>query len=266
MDQPLAHIDPRAKIGENVKIDPFAVISGDVEIGAGTWIGPHVVIDNGARIGANCQIFPGAVIATIPQDLKFEDEYTTVEIGDRTVVREYATINRGTNYHKKTVVGSDALIMTYAHIAHDCIVGNNAIIANAVNLGGHVEIGNWAIVGGMCAVHQFVRIGDHAIVSGGSRIGKDIPPYAKAHGVYPVAYAGVNSLGLKRRNYSKEMIHMIQDIYRILYQSGMNTTQALEVLENDFPKSEVGNEIINFVRSSKRGIMRGNGSIENDPD
>ncbi|MCB9230300.1 MAG: acyl-ACP--UDP-N-acetylglucosamine O-acyltransferase [Bacteroidia bacterium] len=267
MDRTLAHIDPSAKIGENVEIGPFSVIAGDVEIGDGTWIGPHVVIDNGARIGRDCRIFAGAVISTIPQDLKFQGEYTTAEIGDRTVIREYATINRGTSYSHRTVVGSDTLIMAYAHIAHDCIVGHNAIVANAVNMGGHVEIGNWAIIGGMCAIHQFTRVGDHAILAGGAKIMKDIPPFVKVAGVYPVTYGGVNSIGLKRRGFTKEQIHLIQDIYRIIYQSGMNNTQALEVLENDFPQSKEGNEIIEFIRATKRGLMRGNGgTLDHDED
>jgi UDP-N-acetylglucosamine acyltransferase len=211
---------------------------------------------DGARIGENCEIFPGAVISAIPQDLKFDGEESLAIIGDNTIVRECATINRATKATGKTIVGSNCLIMAYAHIAHDCIIGNNAIIVNNVALGGHVEIGDHAIIGGLTAVHQFIKIGKHCMVSGGSLVRKDIPPYVKA-GREPLSFIGINSIGLRRKNFSEEEITEIQNIYRILYQKGNNNTQAINKIEIDFKISEIRDEIISFVRNSGRGIMRG---------
>jgi UDP-N-acetylglucosamine acyltransferase len=210
----------------------------------------------GARIGENCEIFPGAVISAIPQDLKFDGEDSLAIIGDNTIIRECATINRATKATGKTIVGNNCLIMAYAHIAHDCIIGNNAIIVNNVALGGHVEIGEHAIIGGITAVHQFIKIGKHCMVSGGSLVRKDIPPYVKA-GREPLSFIGINSIGLRRKNFSEEEITEIQDIYRILYQKGNNNTQAVNKIEIDFKISEIRDEIISFVRNSGRGIMRG---------
>lgn len=252
----LSHIHPDARIADSVKIDPFVTIQEDVEIGEDCWIGSNVVIHAGARIGNGVKIFPGAVISSIPQDLKYAGEETTVEIGDRTVIREFATINRGTSYSGKTVVGSDALLMAYSHVAHDCVIGDHAIIANAVNLAGHVVVGDYAIIGGLSAIHQFVRIGNHCILAGGSLAGKDIPPYTKA-ARYPLAYAGVNVVGLRRRGFSGEQIEEIKEIYRVMYLSGKNVTQGLKSLENDFDQSPLRDEIIEFVRSSDRGLMKG---------
>jgi UDP-N-acetylglucosamine acyltransferase len=261
MIQPLAYIHPSARIARGVTVDPFAVIHGDVEIGEGTWIGSNVTIMDGARIGKNCRIFPGAVIAAIPQDLKFEGERSTVEIGDNVTIRECATINRGTVDRMTTKVGSNTLIMAYVHLAHDCIVGSNCIIANAVNMAGHVSVGDYVVIGGMSAVHQFVHIGAHAMVSGGSLVRKDVPPYVKA-GREPLSYVGINSVGLRRRGYANEKITEIQNIYRWLYVSGLNTSEALTRIEAEMPATPERDEIIEFIQNAKRGIMRGYTSEE----
>lgn len=261
MIQPLAYIHPNAKISRGVTVDPFAVIHGDVEIGEGTWIGSNVTIMDGARIGKNCRIFPGAVIAAIPQDLKFDGEKTTVEIGNHVTIRECVTINRGTNDRMTTRVGEHTLIMAYVHLAHDCLVGAHCIIANAVNMAGHVVVGDHAVIGGMSAVHQFVHIGSHVMISGGSLVRKDVPPFVKA-GREPLSYAGINSIGLRRRGFSNEAITAIQDIYRILYVSGLNTSDALARIEAEMTATSERDEIILFIQNAKRGIMRGYGKDE----
>lgn len=256
MHRSLSYIDPQAKLAKNVVVEPFVTIEKNVEIGSGTWIGSNVTIMEGARIGENCEIFPGAVISAIPQDLKFDGEDSLAIIGDNTIIRECATINRATKATGKTIVGNNCLIMAYAHIAHDCVIGNNAIIVNNVALGGHVEIGEYAVIGGITAVHQFIKIGKHCMVSGGSLVRKDIPPYVKA-GREPLSFIGINSIGLRRKNFSEEEITEIQNIYRILYQKKNNNTQAINKIEIDFKISEIRDEIISFVRNSGRGIMRG---------
>lgn len=255
MIHPHTYIHPNAKLAPNVKVDPFSVIHQNVEIGNGTWIGSNVTIMEGARIGKNCRIFPGAVIAAIPQDLKFEGEDSLVEIGDNTTIREFVTINRGTKDRGKTKVGKNCLIMAYSHLAHDCLIGSNCIMSNNTQVAGHVVMGDWCILGGMCAVHQFVHIGQHSFVSGGSLISKDVPPYIKA-GRQPLSYSGVNSIGLKRRGFAVEKINHILDIYRILYNKGMNTSQALEYLEEEFPATDERDEIVTFIRESGRGIIK----------
>lgn len=256
MNQPLSYIHPEAKIASNVVIEPFTTIHKDVEIGEGTWIGSNVTIMEGARIGKGCKIFPGAVISAIPQDLKFNGEVTTAHIGDNTVIRECVTVSRGTEDRHKTVVGSNCLIMAYVHIAHDCIVGNNCIIANAVQLAGHVLISDFAIIGGTSAIHQFVKVGPHAMVRGGSLVTKDVPPFTKA-GREPISYVGVNSVGLRRRGYTNDQINEIQSIYRTLYLRGLNNSKALDMIELEMSPSEERDLILNFIRSSDRGIMRG---------
>ncbi|PSL06228.1 acyl-ACP--UDP-N-acetylglucosamine O-acyltransferase [Cecembia rubra] len=252
----LAHIDQDAKIGQGVHIDPFTMIHGNVEIGEGTWIGSNVTIYPGARIGKNCKIFPGAVLAAVPQDLKFQGEDSTVEIGDNTTIRECVTISRGTLDKMTTKVGSNCLLMAYVHIAHDCIVGNNVIIANAVQVAGHVTIDDWAIIGGSSAIHQFVKIGMHSMISGGSLVRKDVPPYTKA-AREPLSYAGVNSLGLRRRGFSAESISHIQEVYRYLFLNSLNNSRALEEIEINLPATKERDEIVNFIRSSERGVMKG---------
>lgn len=255
MKHSLANIHPNAKIAPNVTIEAFVSIAQNVEIGEGTWIGPNVTIMEGARIGKNCKIFPGAVISAIPQDLKFEGEETLAIIGDNTTIRECVTINRGTADQYKTIVGSNCLIMAYSHIAHDCRVGNHCIFSNGTTLAGHVTIGDYVVMAGMSAVHQFCIVGDYAFVTGGSKVAKDVPPFVKA-ARDPLSYAGLNSVGLQRHGFSIEKAREIQDIYRILFQKGYNTSHALEIIENELPNSLEKEKIITFVRSSKRGIIK----------
>jgi len=256
MRQPLSYVHPDAKVAENVVIEPFVTIDKDVVIGKGTWIGSNVSIMSGARIGENCKIFPGAVIAAIPQDLKFNGEKTTVEIGNNTTIRECVTINRGTAAKGKTIVGDNCLLMAYVHIAHDVILGNNIILANSVQVAGEVIIEDWAIVGGVSAIHQFVRIGTHTMLSGGSFVGKDVPPYVKA-GRMPVSYVGINSIGLRRRGFTNEKINELQEVYRFIYQKGLNNKKAIERIEAEMPASKERDEIILFFNSSQRGTMKG---------
>ena len=256
MKQPLAYVHPAAKIASNVVIDPFVTIDQNVEIGEGTRIGSNVTILEGARIGKNCTLFPGAVISAIPQDLKFNGEDTVAIIGDNTTLRECVTVNRGTAAKGKTVVGNNCLIMAYSHIAHDVCVGDNVIMSNCTQVAGEVVIDNYAVIGGGALIHQFSHIGAHVMVQGGALINKDIPPYVKAART-PISYAGVNSIGLRRRNFTNEKICEIQEIYRYLYLSGLNNSDAIERIEAELPASKERDEIIMFVRNSKRGIIRG---------
>ena len=258
MNQPLAYIHPDAKIAKNVTIGPFTTIHGDVEIGEDTWIGSNVTIMDGARIGKGCKIFPGAVISGIPQDLKFDGEITTAEVGDYTTIREHVTINRGTKDRWKTVVGKNCLIQAYSHIAHDCIVGDNCIFSNSSTLAGHITVGDYVILAGMVAVHQFVEIGKHAFIAGGTLVRKDVPPFVKA-AREPISYVGINSVGLRRRGYSSAKINEIQDIYRTLFIKHNNLTKALGIIEAEFTPTEIRDEILDFVRNSNRGVMKGFG-------
>lgn len=255
MTHPLAYIHPEAKVAPNVVVEPFAMIHKDVEIGEGSWIASHAVINEGARLGKNCRIFPGAVVSAIPQDLKYNNEYTLTFVGDNTTIREYATISRGTQEHWKTEVGSDCLIMAYAHVAHDCVIGDHCIIGNNVQMAGHVHVGHWAIISAISAIHQFVKIGSHAFISGGSLVRKDVPPFTKA-AREPISYAGINSVGLRRRGYTNQQINDIQNIYRYIFMKGLNNTEALIQIEHSFPSSEERDAIVNFVRNSERGIMK----------
>ena len=258
MNQPLAYVHPQANIADNTVVDPFSVIDKNVEIGEGTWIGSNVTILSGARIGKNCRIFPGAVISAIPQDLKFAGEDSVVKIGDNNTIREFVTINRGTRASFETVIGDNNLIMAYAHIAHDCIIRDNCILANSVTLAGHIEIDDYAIVGGLSAVHQFVKIGKHTMISGGALVRKDVPPYVKA-AREPLAYAGVNSIGLRRRGFSTAKINEIQEIYRYLFLRNNNVSQALHIIEKELDATDERDEIISFITNSQRGIMKGYG-------
>lgn len=256
MNQPLAYVHPGAKIANNVVIEPFVSISNNVIIGEGTWIGSNVTIMEGARIGKNCNIYSGAVISAPPQDLKYSGEETLTVIGDNTTIRECVTINRGTIDRQQTIIGSNCLIMAYSHIAHDCIVGSHCIFSNNSTLAGHINVGNHVILAGMTAIHQFCSIGDHAFISGGSLVRKDVPPYVKA-AREPLSYVGINSVGLRRRGFSAEKIREIQDIYRILYQKNYNTTQAAEILEAEMEVTRERDEILQFIKDSQRGIMKG---------
>jgi UDP-N-acetylglucosamine acyltransferase len=256
MNQPLAYVNPQAKVAPNVVIEPFVMIDKNVIVEEGTWIGSNVTIMEGARIGKNCRIFPGAVISAIPQDMKFAGEDSLVRIGNNVTIREFVTVNRGTKVSYETVIGDNSLLMAYVHIAHDCVIGNNVIISNATNLGGHIAIDDWAIIGGMCGIHQFCRIGSHSMVAAQTMIRKDVPPYAKA-GRLPMSYVGINSVGLRRRGFSTEKINLIQDIYRIIYLKGFNVSQAVRIIEAEVPATPERDEVLMFIANSSRGIMKG---------
>ncbi|NER15603.1 acyl-ACP--UDP-N-acetylglucosamine O-acyltransferase [Spongiivirga citrea] len=256
MNQPLAYVHPSAKIAKNVVIEPFTTISANVTIGQGTWIGSNVTIMDGARIGKNCNIFPGAVISAIPQDLKYNEEETVVEIGDNTTIRECVTINRGTVDRLKTKIGKNCLLMAYSHVAHDCFVGDNCIFSNNSTLAGHITVGDFVVFAGMTAVQQFCSIGSHAFVTGGSLVRKDVPPFVKA-GREPLSYVGINSVGLRRRGFTTEKIREIQNIYRILYQKNYNNSQAASIIEAEMEATPERDEILQFIKDSQRGIMKG---------
>ena len=256
MGNPINDVSKHARIGKDVEIGSFTTIMDDVEIGAGTWIGPNVVIMDGVRIGNNCKIFPGAIVGAIPQALKYDNEESILEIGNNVVIREYCTLNRGTKANNKTRIMDNVLLMAYVHVAHDCIIHHNCILANNVSLAGHVEIGKYAILGGFVAVHQFVNIGDHSMIGGGSLVRKDVPPFVKA-AREPLSYVGVNSVGLRRRGYSNKQINHIQDIYRLLYVHGNNTSQAIRLIEATIKASPERASILGFIQNADRGIMRG---------
>lgn len=253
---PIRNIHPEAIIGKNVKIGAFVTIEKDVVIGDNTEIFPNAVIMNGTRMGENCKIFPGAIVGSIPQDLKYKGERTFLEIGNNVTIREYCTINIGTTANWKTVIEDNCLIMAYCHIAHDCIIHERCVLANNVTLAGHIEVGPRTTLGGLTAVHQFVRIGDNVMVGGGSLVRKDIPPYIKA-AREPLSYAGVNSIGLRRKGFSGDQINNIQNIYRLLYQKGHNTSQALEVIESTLTETPERENILGFIKDASRGIIRG---------
>lgn len=253
---PLAYVSPDAKIAPGAVIEPFAYIDAHSSIGAGTWIGPHAVIHSYTTIGADCKVFSGAVVGGLPQDLKFNGEDSTVEIGDRTIIRECVTINRGTADRMVTKVGSDCLLMAYCHLAHDVLVGDHVIIANSGNIAGHVTIEDWAIIEGMVGVQQFVTIGKHAFVAGGSLVRKNIPPFIKA-AREPLSFVGVNSIGLRRRGFSNDQIVNIEDIYRTLYVQNANLSQALRIAETELGASEEKSTILSFIQASDKGIIRG---------
>ena len=252
----LYDLHPNAKIGKNVTISNFTTICDDVEIGDGTWIGPNVTIFPGARIGKNCKIFPGAVIAAVPQDLKFAGEYTTVEIGDNNVIRECCTINRGTAASGKTVIGNGNLLMAYVHVAHDCVLGDNCVLANNATLAGHIILGDYVILGGKTACLQFIHIGSHVITQGGALVDKDIPPFVRA-ARYPIQYCGVNSLGLQRRGFSKESINNITDIYRYVFQKGLNVSDAVEQVKEIYGHTDEGKQVLAFIGNAQTGLLSG---------
>lgn len=258
MISPLAYVHPHARLAAGVTVEPFTTIAADVEIGEGTWIGPNVTIMDGARIGAHCQVFPGAVVSGLPQDLKFAGEVTTAEVGDHTVLRECVTVNRGTVDQGRTVVGSHCLLQAYVHIAHDCHVGSHCVISNATQVAGHVQIGDWAIVGGTTAVQQFTRIGAHSFIAGGSLVRTDVPPFVKA-AREPLTYAGVNSVGLRRRGYSEAQVTQLHELFRILYLSGLPMQDSLARIEAEIAPSAERDLAVSFVRDSSRGIIKGPG-------
>lgn len=250
-----AIIDPKAEIADNVSIGPFTIVKGNVTIDEGTEIHAHALIDNGARIGKNCKIHHGAVISSIPQDLKFEGEETTLEIGDHTEIREYCDLNRGTKDHWKTTIGSNCFLMAYSHVAHDCTIGDRVILANAVQIAGHVTIEDWVILGGMVPVHQFVKIGKHVIIGGGYRVVQDVPPFIMAAGD-PIAYKGINLVGLKRRGFSLETTNALKKFYRILFRSKLNLSQAMQKIQDEMEVIPEIQDALDFIHKSERGIIR----------
>jgi UDP-N-acetylglucosamine acyltransferase len=252
----LAHVSEGATIGENVTIEAFSTVYDDVVIGSNTRIHPNVTIYPGTRIGEHCEIFPGAAIGVIPQDLKFDGEYTTVEIGNYTRIRECVTIHRGTKDKWKTAIGDHCLLMTYVHVAHDCQIGNHVILASYVGLSGHVTIEDHAILEGKVAAQQFAHIGPHTFVAGASLVRKDIPPFVKA-ALEPLAFAGVNSIGLRRRGYTDAEVKEIEDIYRILYVQNNNISKGIEAIREQIPDSSLRSMILSFIESSERGVIRG---------
>ena len=254
---PLAYIEEGAQIGENVKIGPFCCVYNDTVIGDGTILENNVTVFPGARIGKNVHIFPGACIATVPQDLKFKGEYTTVEIGDGTQLHECVTVHRGTASKMVTKIGKNCMIMAYCHVAHECNVGDNVIMSNSVQMAGEVVVDPFAVVGGGSLIHQFTHIGSFCMIQGGSGIVKDIPPYAMV-GRSPAKWMGINTVGLRRHGYTTAQIINIQDIYRLVYSSGYNTTHACEHIEAEIPQSPERDYILSFIRNSDRGIIAGN--------
>jgi UDP-N-acetylglucosamine acyltransferase len=255
---PLANVHPEAKIGNNVIIEPYATVQKDVVIDDNSWIGPTATIWDGARLGKNVKVYPGASVSSVPQDLKFAGEKTETFIGDNTVIREAVTISRGTTDKLKTVIGKNCLLMAYVHVAHDCLIGNNCVLVNTVQVAGHVTIDDWAIIGGASALHQFVKVGAHVMLSGGSLVRKDVPPFTKA-AREPLAYAGVNTIGLRRRGFTSEKIAEIQEIYRFMFLKGINNTKAIETVEREVAQSQERDYILDFIRTSERGIMKGYG-------
>lgn len=251
-----AQISPEAKIGKDVEIGPFTTIYGDVVIGDGCKIGPNVTIYDGARLGDRVTVFPGAVISAIPQDLKFRGEETTAQIGNDTVIRECATVHRGTASKGTTIIGQHCLIMAYCHVAHDCVVGNNVIMSNATQLAGEVVVDDFAVIGGGTLVHQFCHLGAHIMIQGGALINKDVPPFVKA-AREPICYTGVNTVGLRRRGFDNDKIREIQDIYRHLYLSGVNISEAVGRIRANLPETPEREEILSFVTGSQRGVIKG---------
>jgi UDP-N-acetylglucosamine acyltransferase len=252
---PTAIVSVNAQVDHSVSIGPYCIIDDEVAIGAGTEISSYVRIDKFTRIGKECKIFNGAVVGAIPQDLKFKGEDTELEIGDRTVIREFVTISRGTTERGKTVIGSDCLLMNYVHVAHDCRIGDHVILSNAVNLAGHVEIADHAIIGGLVPVHQFVRIGKHAFIGGGYRVAQDVPPYILAAGE-PLKYCGLNYVGLRRNNFGAEQIKILEKTYFIIYQSDLNRTEALNKIKNEMGSGHEVKSVVDFLEKSERGFIK----------
>lgn len=256
MIHPLALVHPDAQIGDGTEISAFSTIAADVVIGQNCWIGPNATIMDGARVGDRVRVFPGAVVSAVPQDLKYKGEPTLTFIGHDTTIRECATINRGTLDRQETRVGAHCLLMAYTHVAHDCLVGDHVILANLATLAGHIRIHDWAILEGMVAVQQFITVGEHTFIGGGSLVRKDVPPYVKC-AKEPLSFAGVNVIGLRRRGFSEESIRQIEDIYRLIYVRGHNMSKALELVEQESTPSEERDRILQFIKSSQPGVIKG---------
>lgn len=255
MISPLAYVHPDAQIGDNVTVEPFAYIAGDVVIGDGCWIGPGAVIHDGARIGKRCKIHTAASISCLPQDLKFRGEKTTAEIGDDNDIREYVTISRGTASRGKTVIGNGNLFMAYVHVAHDDVIGSHCVVANRCSFAGEVEVGDWVVIGGHCAIHQWVKIGDHVMLQGGTLLTKDAPPFITVRSDTS-SYAGLNRIGLQRRGFTEEQLDNLAKTCRILFQSDMNYMNACNEAESQVPQSAERDYLIEFIRSSQRGVIK----------
>lgn len=252
---PTAIVSPKAELADDVEVGPYTIIEENVKIGGGTKVASSVLLASGATLGSNVEVHHGAVIGTTPQDLKFGGEVTQVVIGDGTVVREYATVNRGTKAYGTTTVGKECMLMAYSHVAHDCILGDGVIMVNAVNLAGHVEVGDYAIIGGVVPVHQFVKIGAHAMIGGGFRVQQDICPYALVGG-YPLKVSGINSVGLRRRGFSREVIKVLESAFKLLFFNGLNTSQAIERIKNEIELIPEVQEVLDFIGKSTRGIVK----------
>jgi UDP-N-acetylglucosamine acyltransferase len=252
---PTAIVDPKAELAEGVVVGPYCTIHADVTIDEGTVLGPSVLVDNGARIGKNCTIHQGTVVATPPQDLKYANEKTEFFLGDNCTIREYCTLNRATTHSWKTSVGSNCLFMAYVHVAHDCQIGSNVIIANSTQMGGHCIIGDQAIIGGLTGIHQFTHIGAHVMIGAVSRVVKDIPPYVLAGG-FPAQYEGLNSIGLRRRGFSRETLGLLDKVYAALYRQGMNVSQAVAWIKENLEQTAEVSFILDFIAASDRGIIK----------
>ncbi len=252
---PTAIVSENASIGDNVVVGPYSIIEDEVEISDGCEIASHVLISNGTKLGKNCKIYKGAVLGTNPQDLKFDDEKTFLEIGDNTTIREFATLNRATTHSYYTIVGNNCLIMAYAHVAHDCQVGNNVVLANSVTLAGHVIIEDFVGIGGLTPVHQFVRIGTQSFIGGGLRIPKDVPPFILAMGE-PLKFAGLNKIGMQRRGFTDEALSAIREAFKIIYRQNNTTKEAVAILSDQFAEVSEVMHLVDFINSSERGIIR----------
>lgn len=257
---PTAIVSPKARLGEHVDVGPYAIVEQDVVIGDGTSIGPHAFIQRFTHLGKDCRVFAFASIGGPPQDLKFRDEATYLEVGDRCTIREYVTLNRGTSDSGKTIIGSDCLFMANAHVGHDCRIGNRVILANSVALGGHVHLGDWVIIGGLTPVHQFCLVGDHAMVGGGFRVVKDVPPYVLA-GQEPLVFEGLNSVGLKRRGLIGKAIETLEEAFVLLYRSNLNVSQAVARIRQEVAQTPEVQNLLGFIAASKRGIIPGRGRL-----
>ena len=252
---PTAIVSEKAEIGNNVVIGPFSIIEDDVKIGDDCQIASHVLISAGTELSKNCKVHKGAVLGTDPQDLKFENEKTFLQIGENTTIREFATLNRATTHSFYTRIGNNCLIMAYAHVAHDCQVGNNVVLANSVNLAGHVIIEDFVGIGGLTPVHQFVKIGTQSFIGGGFRIPKDVPPYILAMGE-PLRFAGLNKIGMQRRGFSKETLIAIRQAYKILYRQNNTTKEAIVQISGQFSEIPEVMHLVNFLKNSERGVIR----------
>jgi UDP-N-acetylglucosamine acyltransferase len=250
-------ISKKAQIGKNVIIGESVTIEDDVIIGDNVTVGSCAFIGNGARISEGVKIFHGAIVSAAPQDLKYKNEPTICEIGENTIIRECASVHRGTTNRKKTVVGGNCLIMSYAHIAHDCLIGNNVIMANCASLAGHVSISDWVIIGGLAGIVQFLRAGKHSFVTAGTLVTKEIPPFIIAHGTQDVRFMGLNVVGLKRRGFENDRIRKIKDVYELIFNSQYNVSDAIKKIKNEIESDDDVTEIINFIETSKNGIIKG---------